>query len=548
MGEYALHILKLNVIAACMIMLVKVLAVFFKGKLTARWKYVLWLVLAVSLLIPVRIPEGLSVFRLQINTSRAKNEVQQDRGQMLSGQAAGDGSSGDTQKEKAASVSAPEKEVVFPISINHFLGFFLVLWLAVAVIRFFHSAVCYGVSMKNIKRMSVPVQNMNILRMYSAAYHAYGISNPPILMQNAGISTPLLAGIRKTRLFLPAGGYTAEELKLIFRHELSHYRHRDLWYKMLLQLCSTIYWFNPFLLLMLKEADNDIENLCDTAVVCASNENENRLYRKLLLKTAAFQNQIPYVSASLNDSTMVFKDRILYMVRLRRLSRNVLPGVLLALLLIFMNFAFTFSVSAGEKVSAVSEEVKPTESLVNAEKMQAEKAAEPVQKAEEPIQKPEEPAQKSEKENQAVSGEGSALHNETDTENHMQGQKTDDNGGWQAETGDTGAAENYGNNAGTDNDNGNDTETGNNTAGTDENDKTGEIEGDRSDNISDNSDNIPDNTDTSAGIDDPYDLYSWDPGTDSFIPFQQAGGEGSPIGKGSGWYYYDAETGNFVLY
>ena len=32
-----------------------------------------------------------------------------------------------------------------------------------------------------------------------------------------------------------------------------------------LRICASIYWFNPFLLIMLKEADKDIENLCDTA-------------------------------------------------------------------------------------------------------------------------------------------------------------------------------------------------------------------------------------------------------------------------------------------
>ena len=46
-------------------------------------------------------------------------------------------------------------------------------------------------------------------------------------------------------------------------------------------------------------------------------------------------------------------------------------------------------------------------------------------------------------------------------------------------------------------------------------------------------------------IRDPYDLYSWDAGTNSYIPYQQAEGSGAPIGKGSGWYYYDAQSGGY---
>lgn len=79
---------------------------------------------------------------------------------------------------------------------------------------------------------------------------------------------------------------------------------------------------------MLKEADKDIENLCDTAVVRRVNKKEHKLYRQLLLRTVAMENQIPYVTASLNDSEMVFKDRILYMVNIRKLRKGILQEFL----------------------------------------------------------------------------------------------------------------------------------------------------------------------------------------------------------------------------
>ena len=114
---------------------------------------------------------------------------------------------------------------------------------------------------------------------------------------------------------------------------------------MLLRIGASVYWFNPFLLLMLKEADEDIENLCDTAVINRVNKKDHRLYRQLLLRTVAMNNQIPYVTASLNDSGMVFKDRILYMVNIRKLRRGILPGILVTVLLAGSNLVF--NVSAG---------------------------------------------------------------------------------------------------------------------------------------------------------------------------------------------------------
>ena len=52
--------------------------------------------------------------------------------------------------------------------------------------------------------------------------------------------------------------------------------------------------------------------------------------------------------------------------------------------------------------------------------------------------------------------------------------------------------------------------------------------------------------DASEEVTDPYDLYSWDPGTNSYIPFQAAESDCSPVGRGNGWYYYDEDSGEYV--
>ena len=76
-----------------------------------------------------------------------------------------------------------------------------------------------------------------------------------------------MAGLGRTYLYLPDIPYTEQELELIFKHELFHYRHKDLWYKMLLLIVDTVYWFNPLLHWMIREADKDIEYICDCHVI-----------------------------------------------------------------------------------------------------------------------------------------------------------------------------------------------------------------------------------------------------------------------------------------
>lgn len=374
MAEFALHILKLNIISAVVIFLVLGLSVLLKNRFTARWKYVVWLAVAMSLLVPARLPSNFSLINFKVpgiessgnekitakriisadadsanvNSSKVNSEDSSTADSKMQDTAVtGKASTGAVLKDEvqsdSASASLSGRHIV-PLAAK----IFMIVWLAGAVIKLLAEICAYCFSMRSLKRMSLPVNDLMKWKMYRDVCEQKGIRRRPELMQNAGLSTPLLAGLFRTKLYLPAVSYSAKELKLVYHHELTHYLHRDLWYKMLLRICASVYWFNPALLFMLWEADKDIENLCDAEVVRVCSRAERKLYRKLLLRTVAIDDQVPYVTASLNDSSMVFKDRILYMLNMKKLRKNVLPGVILAMVLVGGNLAFGFS---GETIS-----------------------------------------------------------------------------------------------------------------------------------------------------------------------------------------------------
>ena len=352
MEIFVLHILKLNIIAAVIILLVKLLAMLFKGQVSARWKYIIWLLIALSLCVPVRLPANLTLVDFKVQRSIQQNE----QNSKTTDYAARPGESqqkmdtiSSVNNSMKSQFEVPEQKEFVVYTTGKWMEtvavIFVSVWLSVAVLKLAGELLAYYLSMRNLRRMSLPVNDPVSIQMYRDVCRKKRVRRVPELRQNAGLTTPLLAGLFHTKLYLPATGYSAEERKLVFYHELTHYCHRDLWYKMLLRICASIYWFNPFLLIMLKEADKDIENLCDTAVINRVNKKDHRLYRQLLLRTVAMNNQIPYVTASLNDSGMVFKDRILYMVNIRKLRRGILPGILVTVLLAGSNLVF--NVSAG---------------------------------------------------------------------------------------------------------------------------------------------------------------------------------------------------------
>lgn len=77
----------------------------------------------------------------------------------------------------------------------------------------------------------------------------------------------MLAGLFHPAVYLTNERYEKQELCFILTHELTHYQRKDLWYKLLMQVVVSIYWFNPFLYKMRRDAERIVENLCDARVV-----------------------------------------------------------------------------------------------------------------------------------------------------------------------------------------------------------------------------------------------------------------------------------------
>lgn len=102
------------------------------------------------------------------------------------------------------------------------------------------------------------------------------INRYPIVLVSSKVQGPMLVGFVKPTILLPNKLYGERELILILRHELVHYQQKDLWYKLLLVLANAVHWFNPLVYLMVRQASRDLEQVCDEKVI----ENQDIEYRK----------------------------------------------------------------------------------------------------------------------------------------------------------------------------------------------------------------------------------------------------------------------------
>ena len=162
----------------------------------------------------------------------------------------------------------------------------LLIWLTGVVLSLAFQVKKYLSFVRFVRRWSVPESDPCIIAKFNDEASRMGIRKPPPLKRCRGVNAPMLAGIINPTVILADIDYDRSDLSLIFRHELIHYKRRDLWYKLALIVTKSIYWFNPAVHFMAKQADKDIETTCDMLTVRDMDIEAKKRYSELILSIA----------------------------------------------------------------------------------------------------------------------------------------------------------------------------------------------------------------------------------------------------------------------
>jgi Membrane proteins related to metalloendopeptidases len=183
------------------------------------------------------------------------------------------------------------------------------------------------------------------------------------LYHNAQISSPMLVGLRRTAVILPKIEWTKEKLDYVLRHELTHYKHRDLWLKSFGMLACVLHWLNPCVYLLARALDKWIECDCDAAVVGDMNYCERRSYGMAILSVMGNigHGKEQGMCAALREEKENMKERLTIMLNTKPLSKKV--GVIAAIALAIL---CTVGVLTGAAVYNPPEPAIETTAMVNA--------------------------------------------------------------------------------------------------------------------------------------------------------------------------------------
>ena len=257
-----------------------------KKRYPARAVCLVWALLALRLLVPVQLtlPEA----PVQV-TPRTNYVMQDDR--MLFEQAGLPVEQTPARwvtDEQAAALSHAGTSQTTTFNLTAVL---LGLWLAGVVISAIRQAVSYGMLKRRLDRTAVSAERADLLDVLASQRSDLGISRKIPLLISPAADCPMLAGFIRPALYLPDENISTADAAFIFRHELTHCRHGDLWLKLLLTAAQCVHWFNPLVYLIVRFAQEDIELACDDAVVRGQNAAYRRAYGETILRSAIAQSR-----------------------------------------------------------------------------------------------------------------------------------------------------------------------------------------------------------------------------------------------------------------
>ena len=178
------------------------------------------------------------------------------------------------------------------------------------------------------------------LRRYRSAEPPEGQSRKGIrLRQSSMVNTPLAYGLLCPTILLPAGfeQMDAETAQWVLLHEELHIRRGDLWLKAGVAAAVSIYWFAPWVWLMLHLVERDIELACDAAVLHRMGAAQRRSYAMALIRMEEQKPQRPALVSGFAGNAL--EARIIAIMKNKKTTKAALAAAILLCLCVSMVLA-----------------------------------------------------------------------------------------------------------------------------------------------------------------------------------------------------------------
>ena len=274
-----------------------------KDKLSPRWQYAVWAVLALRILLPAYTGKYYVLLPLPLWVETAKVMVEPHW------------ASAYTNVYEATQVTSPIPWLTgAPVSLSDWLFLLYVVGVVVTLLWYLLSWLRLCLLLRQGTPVPADVQEQieRIGKTY-ACKTCRAIELP-------GLPSPMVCGVFRPVLALPKGKALDDHVIL---HELLHLNYKDALQNVFWCFCRTLHWCNPIVRLLLNRVGNDMESLCDQRVLERLRGEDRRNYGISLLAMANDKYPRAVGTTSLSNGGKNIAQRIEAIVRFKRYPRGM---------------------------------------------------------------------------------------------------------------------------------------------------------------------------------------------------------------------------------
>ena len=276
-----------------------------RHRLSAGWRYGLWLLLVVRLVLPAAPQTAWSIFNIAkppLPLARVENVAlprtspanpvppmpgaSAEARPAVQSPSAVSGTAATPGQVQAAALAGTARENLARVPILDWHRAALLVWLLGSCIfaaRLLWSNLRFGLRIA----AEPPVTNEPARRQFDHCRWELGIRQVVDLIETEAVESPSVHGLWRKRLLLPKGTFdrfSVEQLRCIFLHELAHIKRRDLEVNWLASSLQALHWFNPLLWFGFSRMRADREMACDALALAHLGKAPSKSYGETIIK------------------------------------------------------------------------------------------------------------------------------------------------------------------------------------------------------------------------------------------------------------------------
>ena len=222
--------------------------------------------------------------------------------------------------------SSPEKRQSSSSASHRFwLAVLSLLWLA-GVLFLFTRIILFPLRLNAQLAQHETATGPAVFEILEQSKRLMGMRKVLPIIQSRAVTSPALLGFIRPWLVLPDGmveRFTAQELRLVFLHELAHLKRRDIAVNWLMTILQILHWFNPLVWFAFARMRADRELACDELALSFAKAEENKSYGQAIIKLLEGFTRtevLPGLVGILEDKQQM-KERIVMIAQFKKVTQ-----------------------------------------------------------------------------------------------------------------------------------------------------------------------------------------------------------------------------------